>query len=61
MVAGTVPQRDYLKKHFMSRNPVFNIPRRHEPVSTDTVFSDTPAINDGVPWPSTCWKGYLSV
>ena len=28
-------------------NPVFNIPRRHEPVVTDTVFSDTPDINDG--------------
>ena len=44
---GTVPQHDYLKKHFKSRNPVFNIPRRNEPVATDTVFHDTPAINDG--------------
>ena len=44
---GTVPQHDYLKKHFKSRNLVFNIPRRNEPVATDTVFSDTPAINDG--------------
>ena len=25
----------------------FNIPRRNEPVATDTIFSDTPAINDG--------------
>ena len=41
------PQRDYLKKHFKSRNPVFNIPRRNEPVATDTFFSDTPAMNDG--------------
>ena len=24
---GTIPQHDYLKKHFKSRNPVFNIPR----------------------------------
>ena len=39
---GTVPQHDYLKKHFKSRNPVFNIPRRNEPVAADTVFSDTP-------------------
>ena len=30
-----------------SRNPVFNIPRRDELVATDTIFSDTPAINDG--------------
>ena len=44
---GTNPQHDCLKKHFKSRNPVFNIPRRNEPVATDTIFSDTPAINDG--------------
>ena len=44
---STIPQHDYLKKHFKSRNPVFNIPRRNEPVATDTIFSDTPAINDG--------------
>ena len=44
---GTIPQHDYFKKHFKSRNPVFNIPRRNEPVATDIIFSDTPAINDG--------------
>ena len=44
---GSIPQHDYLKKHFKSRNPVFNIPRRNEAVATDTIFSDTPAINDG--------------
>ena len=44
---GTIPHHDFLKKHFKSRNPVFNIPRRNEPVATDTIFSDTPAINDG--------------
>ena len=43
---GTVPQHDYLKKHFKPRDPVFNIPGRNEPVATDTVFSDTPTIND---------------
>ena len=26
---GTTPHHDYLKKHFKSRNPVFNIPRRN--------------------------------
>ena len=36
------------KKHLKSRNPALNIPRRHEPVASDTVFSDTPAINSGV-------------
>ena len=44
---GTIPHSDYLKKHFKSRNPVFNTPRRNQPVATDTIFSDTPAINDG--------------
>ena len=44
---GTIPQHDYLKKHFKSRNPVLNIARRNEAVATDTIFSDTPAIHDG--------------
>ena len=44
---GTIPQHDYLKKHFKSRNPVFNISKRNEAVATDTIFSDTPGINDG--------------
>ena len=43
---GTVPQHDYLNKDSKSRNLAFNIPRMNEPVATDTVFSDTPAIND---------------
>ena len=45
---GTAPHtQDYFKKHFKSRNPVFNIPRRSEAVATDTIFSDTPAVDDG--------------
>ena len=45
---GTAPHtQDYIKKHFKSRNPVFNIPRRSEAVATHTIFSDTPAIDDG--------------
>ena len=45
---GSVPHtQDYIKKHFKSRNPVFNIPRRSEAVATDTIFSDTPAVDDG--------------
>ena len=31
-----------------SRFPAFNIPRRSEEVATDTIFSDTPAIDSGV-------------
>ena len=45
---GTAPHtQDYIKKHFKSRNPVFNISRRSEAVATDTIFSDTPAVDDG--------------
>ena len=45
---GTAPHtQDYIKKHFKSRNPVFNIPRHSEAVATDTIFSDTPAVADG--------------
>ena len=34
--------------HLKSRNPELNIPRDHEPVATDTIFSDTPAVVSGV-------------
>ena len=45
---GTAPHtQDYIKKHFMSHNPVFNIPRHIEAVATDTIFSETPAVDDG--------------
>ena len=45
---GIAPHtQDYIKKHFKSRYPVFNIPRRSEAVATDTIFSDTPAVDDG--------------
>ena len=45
---GSAPHtQDYIKKHFKSRNPVFNIPSRSEAVATDTIFSDTPAVDDG--------------
>ena len=37
-----------MKKHWKSWNPALNIPQTHEPVATDTVFSDTPAVDSGV-------------
>ena len=37
-----------MRKHFKSRFPAFNIPRHSEEVATDTIFSDTPAIDSGV-------------
>ena len=47
---GTAPHtQDYIKKHFKSHNPVFHIPRRIEAVATETIFSDTPAVDDGPP------------
>ena len=36
-----------IRKHFKSRFPIFNIPRQSEEVATDTIFSDTPAIDSG--------------
>ena len=39
--------QDSNKKHFKSHNPVLNIPRCSEAVATDTIFSDTPAFDDG--------------
>ena len=37
------------KKHFKSRFPAANVHRLNEWVATDTIFSDTPAHDDGVP------------
>ena len=39
--------QDYIKHHFKPRNPVFIIPRCSEDLATDTIFSDTPAVDDG--------------
>ena len=37
--------RFFMRKHFKSRFLAFNIPRRNEAVATDTIFSDTPAVD----------------
>jgi hypothetical protein len=39
---------DTLQQHWWLRFPACNVKRRNEPVATDTVFSDTPAVNFGV-------------
>ena len=44
----SLPNTFPMKKHLKSRNPALNIPRRHEAVATDTVFSDTPVVDSGV-------------
>ena len=41
---GTYP----LCKHFKSRFPALNVHRRNAPVATDTTFSDTPAVDNGL-------------
>ena len=38
-----IPMRD----HWKTRFPAANVRRRHEPVATDWVYSDTPAIDSG--------------
>ena len=47
-----IPNTFPMKKHLKSRSPALNIHRRlhrrHEPVATGTVFSDTPAVDSGV-------------
>ena len=44
----SLPNTFPMKKHLESRNPALTIPRRHEAVATDTVFSDNPAVESGV-------------
>ena len=45
---GTAPNtQDYIKNHFKPRNPVSSIPRCSEDLATDTIFSYTPAVDDG--------------
>ena len=43
-----MPMETYLKKRYKSPFPACNVHRRSVPVATDTVYSDTPAIDSGV-------------
>ncbi|EEC51029.1 predicted protein [Phaeodactylum tricornutum CCAP 1055/1] len=36
-----------LRKHYKSRFPALNVHRRNEPVATNTIWSDTPAVDSG--------------
>jgi hypothetical protein len=46
--ASRMPNGTILKKHYYkSPFPALNVQRRDEPVATDTVYSDTPAIDGG--------------
>ena len=35
--------------HYKTRFPAANVDRLNDAVATDTFFSDTPAVNDGIP------------
>jgi hypothetical protein len=42
-----MPLNTILRKHFKSPNPAVNVRRRDEPVATDTIQSNVPAIDGG--------------
>jgi hypothetical protein len=44
---GRIPMSDVLKKWYKSPNPALNVHRRNEDIATDTVYSDTPAVDGG--------------
>ena len=44
---GRLSNAIHLKKHYHSPNPALNVHRHQEPVATDYVFTDVPAIDDG--------------
>ena len=50
----SIPNTFPMKRHLKSCNPALNIPRRHEPVATDTIFSDTTAVDSGVKQAQVC-------
>jgi hypothetical protein len=43
-----MPMSTILKKQYKSLNPALNVHPRDEPVATDTIYSDTPAIDCGI-------------
>jgi hypothetical protein len=43
-----MPMSTILKKRYKSPNPALNVCPRDEPVSTNTIYSDTPAIDCGI-------------
>ena len=43
-----IPMSTILRKRYLSPNPALNVFRRSESVATDTIFSDTPAVDSGV-------------
>jgi hypothetical protein len=52
-----MPMSSHLKKQYKSPNPAMNVTRRQEVIATDTVYSDTPAVDSG----ATSAQFYISV
>ena len=46
-VLGILNPNIRMKHQLQAPNPVLNVPRRNEDVVTDTLYSNTPAIDDG--------------
>ena len=44
-----------IKRCLKFRNPAVNVPRRHDPVATEAMFSDTPAVHSGVSLQKCLW------
>jgi Reverse transcriptase (RNA-dependent DNA polymerase) len=55
-LAKQIIRENGMRQHFKTRFPALNVPRRSEAVATDTVFSDTKAIDDG----SLCAQIFIS-
>ena len=44
---GRLSNATHLKKHYRSPNPALNVRHHQEPVATDYVYADVPAVDDG--------------
>jgi hypothetical protein len=44
---ASLPMSTYMKRHYKLPFPAFNVKQRDKAVATDTVYSDTPAIDCG--------------
>lgn len=51
---GRTVVRFPFRMHFKTRFPAANVDRLNDAVATDTFFSDTPAVNDGIPGHGGC-------
>ena len=47
MQVGRLSNAVYLREHCRSPNPALNVHRHQEPITTDYVYADVPAVDDG--------------